>query len=137
MALAPFLDHLFATGEAKFTEPPEADDVREVQSVLRRAFAEFRLEVAGPPINFDPEAATVAALFMARACWFVVSRDEPPEVVEASLEPIEPDWLESAPREATGVGPDEVLVLTDCGSEAMETDAFCPLTRPAIRHALP
>jgi MoxR-vWA-beta-propeller ternary system domain bpX2 len=48
----------------------------------------------------------------------------------------EPDWPESALREATGAGPDEVLVLAENGSEALPTDAFRPLTRAAIRHAL-
>jgi MoxR-vWA-beta-propeller ternary system domain bpX2 len=47
----------------------------------------------------------------------------------------EPDWPESALREATGIGPDEVLVLTEGGSEALPADAFRPLTRAAIRHA--
>jgi len=89
MALAPFLEHLLATGEAKFTEPPEPEDASEVQTVLRRTFAEYRLEVAGPPIEFDPEAAVTAALFTALACWFAVSRDEPPEVVETALEPLD------------------------------------------------
>src|SRR5262249_34031810 len=88
MALASFLNHLFASGEAKSPGPREAATPRDVQSVLRRAFAEYRLGVAGPPIDFDPEAATAAALFMARACWFVVSRDEPPDVVEVALEPL-------------------------------------------------
>jgi hypothetical protein len=96
MALAPFLEHLFATGQAKFIEPPDADDVRDVQSVLRRAFAEYRLEVAGPPIDFDPDAAMAAALVMARGCWFVVSRDESPEVVEAVLAPL------ASPKTAAG-----------------------------------
>jgi MoxR-vWA-beta-propeller ternary system domain bpX4 len=87
-ALADFLEHLFATGEARLTGLPELDDPPEAQSVLHRAFAEYRLDVAGPPIDFDPEAATAAALFTARACWFAVSRDEPPEQLAAAMNPI-------------------------------------------------
>jgi hypothetical protein len=48
----------------------------------------------------------------------------------------EPDWPESALREATGVGPGEILVLTESGSEALPADAFRPLTRAAIRRLL-
>src|SRR5262245_36904766 len=84
-ALAEFLDHLFATGEARFTAPPEPGDPRAVQSVLSRAFAEYRLDIAGPPIEFDLQAAAAAALFTARGCWFAVSRDEPAKQVAALL----------------------------------------------------
>jgi len=48
----------------------------------------------------------------------------------------EPDWPESALREAAGVGPDEILVIAESGNEALPVDAFRPLTRSAIRHAL-
>ncbi|HKB00802.1 MAG TPA: hypothetical protein VKD90_01220 [Gemmataceae bacterium] len=47
----------------------------------------------------------------------------------------DPDWPESALREAAGVGPDEILVLTEDGSEAIPGDAFKSLTRAAIRRA--
>ena len=47
----------------------------------------------------------------------------------------EPDWPEAALREAANVGPDELLVLTEPGSEAIPTDAFRPLTRGSIRRA--
>jgi hypothetical protein len=84
-ALADVLDHLFATGEVRLTGPPDLGDSRDVQSVLRHAFAEYRLEIAETLIEFDPEAATAAAVFTARGCWFAVSRDEPPEEVAALL----------------------------------------------------
>lgn len=45
----------------------------------------------------------------------------------------EPDWPEYALREAAGVGPNEVLILTADGSEAIPDQAFRPLTRSAIR----
>jgi MoxR-vWA-beta-propeller ternary system domain bpX4 len=83
--LSPFLDHLFATGEARLAERPGADDRHEVRESLRRAFAEYRLDVAGPLIELDEEAAMAAALFTARACWFVVAREEPAETVNAVL----------------------------------------------------
>jgi len=137
MALAPFLHHLLATGEAKFTEPPEPDDAREVQTVLRRTFAEYRLEVAGPPIEFDPATAAAAALFTARACWFVVSRDEPTEVVSAVLEPLDVPQSAAAHlsidltlryaatvyRRAHAQNPADVLA-----TRLVETLRRCPLT---------
>jgi hypothetical protein len=47
----------------------------------------------------------------------------------------DPDWPEAALREAAGIGPDEILVLTEQGSEAIPAGAFHPLTRAAIRRA--
>jgi hypothetical protein len=84
-ALAPFLERLFTTGEARLTARPEPDDRRDVETMLRRAFAEYRLDVAGPPIDLDFDAALAAAIFTARACWFAVSRDEPPEALKTQL----------------------------------------------------
>jgi hypothetical protein len=84
-ALTPFLDRLFTTGEARLTGRPEPDDLRDVEEVLRRAFAEYRLDMAGPLIDLDPVAGYDAALFVARACWFAVSREEPPEQVAKLL----------------------------------------------------
>lgn len=48
---------------------------------------------------------------------------------------VEPDWPESALREAAAVGPDELLVLTTDTTEAIPNDTFRPLTRAAIRRA--
>jgi hypothetical protein len=45
----------------------------------------------------------------------------------------DPDWPEAALREAANVGPDELLVLTENGTEAIPNDVFRPLTRGAIR----
>jgi hypothetical protein len=87
-ALAPFLEHLFAFGEARLTGWPEVADVGRVHAVLRRAFREYRRSIAGGPIDFDADSALAAALFTARACWFAVSREEPAETVKAELEPL-------------------------------------------------
>lgn len=48
----------------------------------------------------------------------------------------EPDWPESALREAANVGANEILVLTQQFTEAIPEDAFRPLTRAAIRRAI-
>lgn len=87
-ALTPFLDRLFATGEARLIGRPEPDDPNDIEDVLRRAFAEYRLDVAGPLLEFDSVVAAAAALFVARACWFVVSREDTPEQVTTLLSTI-------------------------------------------------
>jgi len=45
----------------------------------------------------------------------------------------DPDWPEAALREAANVGPDELLVLTENGTEAIPSEVFRPLTRGAVR----
>jgi hypothetical protein len=135
--LAPFLDRLFATGEARLTGRPDGDDGREARTVLRRAFAEYRLDVAGPPIELDEEAAAAAALFTARACWFAVSREDPPEHVNALLVPLaEPktaaanlsvdltlQYAVTVYQRVHAQSPEDVL-----GTRLAETFRRCPLT---------
>jgi hypothetical protein len=135
--LSPFLDHLFATGEARLTERPGGDDRYEVREALRRAFAEYRLDVAGPPIELDEAAAAAAALFTARACWFAVSRAEPAETVNAVLKPLGPPETAAAHlsvdltlryaatvyRRVHAQSPDDVLA-----ARLAETLRRCPLT---------
>jgi hypothetical protein len=41
--------------------------------VLARAFADHALDVAGPPVPFDPAAALAAAHFLAAACWHLIA----------------------------------------------------------------
>jgi MoxR-vWA-beta-propeller ternary system domain bpX4 len=136
-ALGPFLKQLFATGEARLAGRPDVDDRREAVGVLRRAFAEYRLEVAGPPVEFDDEAGLAAAVFTARACWFAVSRDEPPEEVSKSLSPLRQPTTPAAHlsadltlryavtvhRRARAQNPEDVLV-----KGLAETLRGCPLT---------
>jgi hypothetical protein len=136
-ALTPFLDHLLTTGEARLTARPEPDDRRDVEEVLRRAFAEYRLDVAGPRIEFDAEAAVAAALFTARACWFAVSREEPSEQVKKLLpaigQPITPEahlsvdltlrYVVTVYRRVHAQNPEDVL-----GIRLAEAFRRCPLT---------
>jgi len=48
----------------------------------------------------------------------------------------DPDWPESALREAAQVGRNEILILTENAAEAIPANAFRPLTRAAIRRCL-
>ena len=52
---------------------------------LEAAFRVHRLDVAGPPIVFDADAALRAAELVRQAGWFLVNRSEPVEVMEATL----------------------------------------------------
>jgi hypothetical protein len=85
-SLSEFFEHLFATGEAQLAGRPELGDRRECDEVLRGAFNEYRLDVAGLLIEFDADAAVAAACYTALACWFAVSHDETPEQVRSLLE---------------------------------------------------
>lgn len=94
--LAPFLEHLFATGEARLEGQPELGDQREAEAVLYRAFQRYRLDVAGPLIEFDATSGLAAANYLARACWYAVSRDDPPEVVTKQFPPVDAPSTASA-----------------------------------------
>ena len=85
--LAEFLQTLFDSGDVLYQIPPEWPTAQPDDAVdaLNKAFAVYRLEVAGPLIDFDPRAALRAAEFVRWACWFLVHRDSPPEEVEARL----------------------------------------------------
>jgi hypothetical protein len=45
-------------------------------ALLRAAFADHALDVAGPPLPFDEDAAVGAALLLAQACWCLVGNDD-------------------------------------------------------------
>jgi hypothetical protein len=95
-SLAPFLEHLFSTGEARLTGPPDLGDRRDVEAILSRAFQRHCLDVAGPRIEFDASAGVISAVYLARACWFAVSRDDPPESVSKQMRPFDSPSTASA-----------------------------------------
>lgn len=64
---------------------PFVDPDPEAGALLRRAFADYRLSIAGPLIPFDATIALAAAAFVEHACWFLVSRAEPVEELEQCL----------------------------------------------------
>ncbi len=83
--LADFLEGLYSRGEVVLRDPPNEDVSPRAQDLLRQAFAEERLHVAGPDIPFDADTAGRAAVVLWRACWFLVAHDDPPESVERAL----------------------------------------------------
>ena len=76
---AEFLTRLFDTGEIVFRAPPRDRPSAQAVAILAEAFQAHALNVAGPPIAFDPAAATAAAEFLRQASWALVNRDEHPQ----------------------------------------------------------
>jgi hypothetical protein len=94
--LADFLDRLLTGGAAVLRGPPVPGprDHALAAARLRAAHADCRLDLAGPPIDFDAPAALAAAEFVWRACWFLVQRGQEEREVERLLA------LPPAPRTA-------------------------------------
>ena len=86
-SLAEFLRGLLKEGVAVLRAPPPAKrhKRREAVTLLAEAFADYRLDVAGPPILFDADAGLAAAEQLWLGCWFVVHKGEPPAEVEKCL----------------------------------------------------
>lgn len=89
--MPPFRDWLarvLADGESVQDEPPSIPPAERpaVLADLRAAFERHALDVAGPPVPFDPDAAAGAALVLARACWQLVGGA--PEPLTVGVEPI-------------------------------------------------
>jgi hypothetical protein len=76
--LAEFLEGLLREGQAVLRDrPPPEPPAADVRALLERTYAAYRLRVAGPPPEFDVEAALAAAVLVHQATWFLVSRDKP------------------------------------------------------------
>lgn len=126
-SLAGFLDRLVNEGRVVFREAlrgePSAEDRAEAAVRLRKAFNEVLMDLAGPPVEFDERSALAAAEWTQTACWFLVSRGEPAEVVDHALrlpppprsagEHLSADltlrYLSAVHRRARAMDPDDVL----------------------------
>lgn len=88
-SLAGFLDRLKGEGRVVFRDAPRAGgsaaDRAEASARLRMMFEDALMGMAGPPLRFDERSALDAAAWAERACWFLVSRGEPAEVVDRAL----------------------------------------------------
>ncbi len=85
--LAGFLRGMLDEGRVAIEGAPEPVGVgrAEAVAVLEAAFGDHRLDVAGPPIAFDPASALAAADLVRHACWFLVDRSEPAEVLAGRM----------------------------------------------------
>ena len=90
--LADFLHDLLHQGTITFGQPTDfAPDHRpESVRVLREAYEFYRLEVAGPLIDFDAAAALAAGDLVRQAAWYLLNRDGPEADVERALRPGQP-----------------------------------------------
>jgi hypothetical protein len=96
-----------------------------VSNCLASAFADYRLDVAGPPIDFDSVTAASAANALSWACWFLVSQHEADADVEREVSmPARPitaaqhlsadllfRYLPQVHRRARAVATDDMLTL--------------------------
>jgi hypothetical protein len=73
-----FLSQLLDDGKVVFrsTGPPEGRPTGRDLARLAEAFATHALDVAGPPIAFDPQTACEAAELVRQSSWALVSRAE-------------------------------------------------------------
>ena len=91
--LLKFLKRLFDKGEVVLRERPHLDprEHAPVLEYLSQVHDDHVLEIAGSALTFDEPTALAAAELTWRACWFLVSHDEPETVVQAQLQmPIAP-----------------------------------------------
>src|SRR5262245_31566071 len=93
-AFVSFVQRLLTEGRVVLSEPPaapDADELQEAATLLRQAFDAHALDVAGPPPDFDADAACRAAEQVWLACWFLLSRgEEEDEVARRLPEPTAP-----------------------------------------------
>ena len=87
-----FLRGLLNEGAAVLRERPHGvgDERPEAETLLAEAFADHRLDIAGPLLAFDAGTALAAAEQLWFACWFLLHRGEPPAEVEKCLRPCTP-----------------------------------------------
>jgi hypothetical protein len=91
--LAVWLTRVLARGESEQEAPPTLtpEERAGVLAVLRTAFDGHALDVAGPPVAFEPVIALDAATLLARACWLLVGADEKePTELAVRAEPASP-----------------------------------------------
>jgi hypothetical protein len=87
MSLAAFLHRLFREGTVVLRERPRLQpaEQREVLLMLEGAHAAYRLDIAGPAVEFDAGMALGAAELLGHASWFLVNHAEPVAELERSL----------------------------------------------------
>jgi len=143
-----FLGRLLHEGVLAIAERPRlvSTESSTVIDFLRTEYDLHALSVAGTPPPFHAATALVAAECIADACWFLLSRDEPPEAVASALDRPSPPanahltadvlfrFLPQIHARARAIRPDDVLtrslatllrrfplsgVLSDIGDEPL------------------
>jgi hypothetical protein len=96
-----------------------------VEKLLADVHARRVLDLAGPTPRLEMEWALAGARVLADACWFLLTRDEPPEAVEGALQMPVPAsasqhlsadhclrYLPAVHARAAALCPDDVLTRT-------------------------
>jgi hypothetical protein len=85
--LAEFLLPLLREGRAVVrANPPEPSGrPADVLAVLQEAYADYRLALAGPPLDFCADTALAAAELVRHASWFLADRGQTDEELEKAL----------------------------------------------------
>lgn len=68
----------------------EDGELETAERLLAAAYADHRLDVAGPPIDFDPSSALAAAKQLWFACWFLLQRGDSADEMEKAMPPLPP-----------------------------------------------
>jgi hypothetical protein len=78
---------LLTDGSLVLSEQPivQADARGPLTALLAGAFSKYRLEIAGPPLEFDAPTALAAAELVCLAGWFLLVRSAEADVVERGL----------------------------------------------------
>src|ERR1700722_9246925 len=84
---ADLVRRLLDTGSVSLREPPRlrAEERPAVQELLAAAYADYRLDIAGPPIAFAADVAALAVEWLAWSCWFLLHRGDTPTEVARCL----------------------------------------------------
>jgi hypothetical protein len=91
-AFADWLDHLLTIGEAVMDGPPAVPPAERdaALDVLDRHYRLHALDVAGPPLPFEPAVALAAAEQVAVACWRLLTPEDGTPLRLAAREPGSP-----------------------------------------------
>jgi hypothetical protein len=81
--LSDFARAFLEDGAVRLDKPPTPD--AKTAEVLERAWRRYALELPGPPVPFCRDTARRAIEVAGWACWFLVSRDDPPDEVTKRL----------------------------------------------------
>jgi hypothetical protein len=124
-SLAAFARRLLNAGEIRLTERPRpsADQRAGAAVFLADAYADYRLEIAGPALPFDADSALAACEVVRLASWYLVSHQEPAADLEQCLTLPEPPhsaarqlsadltlrYLPQLHRRARAMAPDDPL----------------------------
>src|SRR5580704_9171855 len=93
-----WITKVLTRGESVQEAPPSLTPIERpaIERLLRENYQEHALDVAGPPIPFDPVVAIDAAELLAGACWSLVDGNDEPVQLKMKNRTISPSTHLSA-----------------------------------------